>query len=205
MISIVVATTKEDILRKNILASPMVKNCELILQYGFTNIGKAYNKARPAGEVVLYAHQDVFMPAGFERDLKKAINNLKNVNWGVLGVAGAKITKEGKKKVGCILYHGREWGQKEGLPEECDTLDELLLITKGDMKFDEKIPTCHFYGADLCLEAKKQGRKVMAIDAFCHHNSTNSSVDAAFWRAADYMRKKWKKSLPFATTCALIE
>lgn len=206
MISIVVATNNEQVLYGNIMQSKIAKNCELVLQQGFTNIGKAYNAAVTKGNIVIYAHQDVFFPDSFEENLLAAIKKLKDEKWGVLGVAGVVYDKEKglKRNIGHVMDRGREWGSERGLPKECETLDELLLITKGNMKFDEEIPACHFYGADICLEAEKRGLKVFAIDAFCWHNSTNSKLDEPFWKAAEYMKKKWKSRLPFATTCAII-
>lgn len=207
MISLVIATNNQQVLNDNIMRSKLARNCELVLQQGFTNIGKAYNAAITKGDIVIYAHQDVFFPDSFEEELLKSVDKLKNENWGVLGVAGVVYDKvKGvKKNIGHVMDRGKEWGNEKGLPKECETLDELLLITKGDLLFDEEIPSAiDFYGADLCLYARSQGKKVFAIDAFCWHNSTNSKLNEPFWKAAEYMKKKWKRNLPFATTCAII-
>jgi hypothetical protein len=87
-----------------------------------------------------------------------------------------------------------------------DTLDELLLVTRrGAYLFDEAIPSHHLFGADLCLQAARAGKKNYAIKAFCHHNSTQDFyLPQDFWASAEYIRNKWPNRLPIHTTCAVL-
>jgi hypothetical protein len=113
-----------------------------------------------------------------------------------------------KVLVGHLLDQGKELTSPDDLPAQVDTLDELMLIIRNDGKllFDERIPSAHFYGADICLQASSQGLGSFVINAYCHHNSTNSNpYTPEFRMAAKYMQEKWKRRLPFATTCTLVE
>jgi len=188
MISFVCATNDDEVLNDNLLASEVVKRNEVILQRGYKNIPQAYNEAKPKGELVVYIHQDVWLPPDWK------IPEMKD--WDVLGVAGVIKNGEYKDRIkkGWVRDRGKDWGSPEGLPARVDTLDELLLITKGDIKFDENLKF-HFYGADICL-----GRRAYAINAYCHHNSKNFNLweNKEFNKSAKYMVKKHGE---FITTC----
>ena len=142
------------------------------------------------------------MPPNFEDELKKAILQINSIdkNWGILGVFGA-IMESGKRKFyGYVRDRGNNLGSPNNLPHEVQTLDELLLITKGDFYFDEQFDL-HFYGADICLQAIKQGRKNYAISAYCHHNSSRKmgGKDQSFTENEARFKEKWKNYLPILT------
>jgi len=210
--AIIVATNNDEILEKNLLSSKVIrdKNCPLILQRGYRNIGRAYNEAmgKTSAQILVCLHQDVFLPDGWETRLLTALDKLEKSKWGVLGVAGIKLAEGRKVLVGHIRDRGTEFGSSEGLPARVDTLDELLLVIRNDrnLLFDEQIPTTHMYGADICLQASSQGLGSFAIDAYCHHNASDVNRDTPEFRmAVKYMQKKWKRRLPFVTTCTLVE
>lgn len=197
---------KPDILEKNLLKSK-IKH-KLIIKKGYTNVCKAYNDVKVKG-IRVYLHHDVFLPDDFEANLLKAIKEIESIdhNWGVLGVAGAVPTLDGKKTYGNLLDRGNQWGDPKELPHEVQTLDELILIIKDpDLKFDENIPSNHFYGADICIQANLKGKKNYAINAYLHHNSGLQVGErpAEFYQARDYMITKYKMQFPIATTCTKI-
>jgi len=196
-----------EILQKNLLKSKIFKKYKLIIQRGYTNISKAYNDVKTRDKIRIYIHHDVFLPDDFETNLLKSLNDIEKIdpNWGVLGVAGVKTAPLGKEIYGNISDRGKQWGKPDNLPHEVDTLDELMLIIKNrDLKFDENIPTTHFYGADICIQAKQKGMNNYAINAYCHHNSGLGEKPKEFYIAKDYMTKKWKNLLPIATTCTIL-
>lgn len=207
----VVAANNEEILQKNIIESPEYSESDFIIQRGYTNVPKAYNEAMDCCDtgLICFLHQDVYLPEGWTKHLKSQISNIKLQidDWGVLGVAGVALRDGGKLYLGHVRDRGCEWGTVEGLPTEVDTLDELLLIIKNDgrLRFDEGVGN-HFYGADICTQARLQGRKCYAVDAYCHHNSIHGGeLLPDFWQSFQYMKNKYKNHLPIGTTCTVVQ
>lgn len=214
MIEYVTASHDQTILANNLLRSPGLLKHGIHIQSGFTNVSAAYNAVgiqfkyqlpeQFKKPVVVYVHHDVFLPESFESDLYKALERVPD-DWGVLGVAGVKLVNGFKQIHGYISDRGKKWGSPWNLPAEVDTLDELLLITRGDLVFDENLDQ-DFYGADICMQARAAGKKCYAINAYCEHNSGRpmGGRTEAFYRCQTYFRNKWIDYLPIGTTCALI-
>ena len=207
MIDFIVATNNREVLKNNLLRSLIIQQYGTQELMGFKNIPEAYNIATPSAPdgVVCYVHQDVFLPDTFAEELAKGIALLPD-DWGVVGVAGVKLVDGVKKNYGYISDRGNLWGKPFRDPVEVQTLDELLLITKGNYKFDENLPF-DFYGADICMQAQAQGKKCYAINAFVEHNSTRpvGGRTPEFYTAEQYFRDKWKDLLPIVTTCSRLE
>jgi len=208
----IVATNNDEILQRNFLKSKVISDQKypVTLQRGYRNIGKAYNDgmAGTDSQFLVCLHQDVFLPDHWEDQLMASLHKLAATRWGVLGVAGVNLVGGRREFLGHLLDRGMAFGPSAHLPAQVETLDELLLVIRNDGKllFDEDLPTAHFYGADVCLRASSQGLGCFAIDAYCHHNSTNSNIHSREFRmAVKYMRKKWKHRLPFGTTCTIVE
>lgn len=204
-LSVVCASNSEAVLQKNLLASPGVYEHEVIIRRGFKRVGRAYNDGwmSASGDVIVFAHQDVYLPDTFFPALQHALD-IVPADFGVLGCAGKD--KAGRC-IGHVLDRGSMWGTAEGLPADVQTLDELLLVVRrtAPMFFDPNFARNHLFGADLCMQAHALGLKVMAIDAFCHHNSTCPVSPAPDMREeVAYMRAKWIKQLPIHTTCTVI-
>jgi hypothetical protein len=208
MMDFVTASHNATILDKNLLRSNLFADRKLIVQSGFDNISKAYNAAPITSNIVVYLHHDIFLPNNFFTQLQQSINTVTKLdkNWGVLGIAGVQLSNDERQIHGNILDRGKHWGCANDLPHEVDTLDELLLITHGDLIFDEQLPL-HFYGADICMQAKQEGRKCYAIKAFCHHNSSlvPGYRSESFYECKNYFRNKWRSYLPIATTCTIVK
>jgi hypothetical protein len=208
MIEFITASHDDSILTKNLANSSIFEfDYNLTVFKGYNNIPRAYNIKAPSFPNICYLHHDVFLPAPFEKQVRKSIEFMKTVdpNWGVLGVAGVRLENGVKKNYGYIRDRDREWGSPGGLPAEVDTLDELLLITHGDFKFDEQFDL-HFYGADICMQAKLQGRKCYAINAYCHHNSglPLGYRSESFRECERRFRAKYIDHLPISTTCSIV-
>lgn len=189
------------------MASDAARHYPIHIQRDFKNVAIAYNKVPIFEDYVIYVHHDVFLPANFMNQVKKAMLmiNRADPDWGVLGVAGVRLINSKKINVGHIRDRGKEWGKALSIPERVDTLDELLLITKGDFKFDENLPQ-DFYGADICMQAKFQDRKCYAIEAYCHHNSGREfgGRTEGFYSSEKYFANKWYCYKPIATTCSIL-
>ena len=206
-LTFVTASHRPEVLAQHLAPSRIFRSRPLIVQQGYTNVPKAYNEAKPVNGLVVYLHHDVFLPDDFEAQLLRSLDTMSRLDphWGVLGVAGVVATATGKLSYGHLLDRGVLWdGSHEKLPQEVDTLDELLLITHGDLTFDEAIGN-HFYGADICMQAHLQGRMSYAIEAFCHHNSQLKCGERPpdFFPSQAYFAAKYPQR-PLATTCTVI-
>lgn len=211
--NIITASHSERILDKNLGASAFFEKRRMsnVVLRGYVNIPEAYeaaNKICFANEYNVFIHHDVFLPENFEEELKKAILEINSIdpNWGVLGLYGATMENGQRKFYGHVRDRSNVIGTSHNLPHEVQTLDELLLITKGDFVFDEQFDL-HFYGADICLQAIKEGRKNYAIPAFVHHNSTLKPGyrSQSFKDCQEKFKNKWREYLPINTPCALVQ
>lgn len=153
-------------------------------------------------------HQDVYLPEGWLMAAQRAVDIVSKTDpdWGVLGCWGIRASGEGAG----FVYDGA-WRNVLGKHFEggleVETLDEVVLILRksGGLRFDTQLAGFHMYGADICLEARRQGRKCYAIAAFCVHNTSQyRMLPLQFWRAYLAMRRKWKAQLPIATSCTEI-
>jgi len=156
VIEIVCATHNREILKNNLLKSDITEKYPMNIIYDYTNIPKAYNSIKREGTTI-YVHHDVFLYSLFEKELFEALQNAPD-DWGVLGLAGVKFENNVRKIYGYIMDRGKPWGAPVNGFVEVDTLDELLLITKGDLIFDEQLEQ-DFYAADICLQARMKGKK----------------------------------------------
>lgn len=211
--NLITASHNGKILNLNLAASAFYKSRttnSLRVMKGYTNVSKAYNIATEQLEPLkynVYSHHDVYLPPIFEANLCNSISKLNAIDnsWGVLGCAGATIENGKRVFYEYIFDRGKELGSSKGLPQEVQTLDEVLLITRGDFIFDEQFDL-HFYGSDICCQAMEQGRKCYVIDAYIHHNSTNNGVrDKSYNECKRKFKEKWKTLLPVNTNTALIE
>jgi hypothetical protein len=214
MIEFITASHNEKILHDNLLKSLAFLYVRPLVQRNYTNVAKAYNKI-PTDCLTVYVHHDVVLYDDFMTDLLNQIERVeeKDSNWAVLGCAGVKLVK-GKTEhhectrdfKGYILDRGKKWGAPYNLPAQVDTLDELILITKGDFIFDENLSQ-DFYGADICMQAKAQGRKSYAINAYVEHNSGRPTGGRtnSYYESLIYFREKWKDYLPIATTTMIVK
>lgn len=204
MIEFVTASHNRHVLFANLWKSPIFNAHQLKVAWNYNNIPQAYNLHTNSNNVTCYIHHDVFLPDSFKQDLLKSLEQVPK-DWGVLGVAGVRMGR-GKEIHGYILDRSRVWGRPIQEAVEVDTLDELLLITRGDITFDEQFPL-DFYGADICLQAKFRGLKSYVINAFCHHNSTRKIGERtpSFYESQRLFALKWEDQLPVVTTCANVE
>lgn len=204
----VTASHKPEILEANLLRSSIFRRYPLVIQRGFENVPQAYNDAHAQGDVVIYVHHDVFLPDDFETNLLAGIADIetRDRNWGVLGVAGVVVTPSGKDFYAHLTGRGQIFTGVSPPPHEVETLDELILITRGDFTFDESLGN-HFYGADICLQARLQGRRAYVIEAFLQHNCGREfgTKPPDFDDSRALFKNKYRHLLPLATTCTRIE
>jgi hypothetical protein len=180
---------------------------DLILKLEYSSVARAYNSSIKGAkeDIIIFVHQDVYLPITFHDQLSASIKNLGNIDWGVLGVAGVN----GNQIFANVLDRGNILKSYDQRPTEVRILDELILVIKkysfNKIRFDEKIPHHHLFGADICLQANQFGMKNYVIDAYCHHNSSLNGLTDNYIDSENYIREKWVNQLPIITTCSRIE
>ncbi|MFI5454313.1 MAG: methyltransferase domain-containing protein [Isosphaerales bacterium] len=218
------------ILGANLLASPclepgspheviLVKNCPSAA--AGLNIGLE----RAKHEWIVCAHQDVYLPRGWDRRLARQLREAERRFGpiGVAGVYGVGAAEGGQaprcapepvpfcsplaaERVGWVVDRGRLLRDGPELPARVATLDELLLVAPRDtpLRFDPALGF-HLYGADICLQARERGLAVVALGALCLHNSRSVGLPESFFPSAAVFARKWRHRLPVATPCVVID
>ena len=198
------AVNDHAVLAQCLSASPDIAAGALPLRIyeGYRSAAAAYNRALEENEaaVLLLAHQDVYLPAGYLARLQTALDELDHVapDWGVAGVVGAD-------RAGSLL--GRIWstgigaivGSDAALPARAATLDEMLLLVRSDtgLRFDEQLPGYHLYAADIIQIAEAAGHSSWVIDApAVHHSRPVIHLGGGYKQAWYYLRRKWRDRLP---------
>jgi GT2 family glycosyltransferase len=209
--SLITACNNDALLRSCLAASPAARSVrDFQVMRGFASASAAYNAGmrQTGGDILVFAHQDVYLPEGWDQRLFSAVAPLaeREPAWAVLGVFG--ITRE-RKPHGHVFCTGlqRVLGRDFTAPVECDSLDEIILVLRrsAGLTFDEGLPGYHLYGTDICLEARRRGLKSYIVPGFCLHNTEGLIfLPGAFWRAYFYMRRKWWSQLPVKTPCTLL-
>ena len=209
--SLITAANNEVVLQSCLAGSPCVPRArDFQVMRGFASAGAAYNAGirQAVGDILVFAHQDVYLPPEWDSQLAAAISHLSqsDPNWAVLGVFG--ITRESRPH-GYIYCTGLEkvLGQSFSQPVPGTSLDEVVLVLRGSagLAFDEQLPGFHLYGTDLCLEAQRRGLGSYIVPAFCIHNTAGMKfLPRAFWRGYFYLRRKWRVRLPIRTPCTTI-
>jgi hypothetical protein len=212
-ISFVVAVNDDTVFKNNIATSPIfnqIGDYEIIIKSDYKSAAMAYNEAIATSkyDLLIFAHQDVYFPETWIRDLEKSLNILEEQAqpWGVLGCWGVSVDniRQGhvySSGLGCVL------GESYSHPKEVQTLDELVLIIRksSKLRFDESLPNFHFYGTDICIAAAQRGLKSYAINAFCIHNSNGlNKFPKEFYTGYKYLKKRYSTLLPIQTTCIRI-
>ena len=211
-ITFVVAVNRRDLLESNFLASPCFRGPhphQIIVQENFSSAAKAYNDGldKSTNDLIVFCHQDVFLPEPWISQLQRMLDHLKiqDPQWGVLGCAGVNVDGPvgGHVHSSGLGIIGEPFEQ----PRAVQTLDEIVLIIRksSGLRFDDRLPHFHMYGADICLRAAKMGMRSYVIDAFCIHNTDHNLIlGKEFYECCGHMKRVWKDYLPIQTTCIKI-
>ena len=210
------------ILEANLLGSPGLTGAgsphEVILIHDAPSAaaGLTMGWTRAKHPWVVYVHQDVHLPEGWDRQLARQLREAER-RFGPVGVAGAYGVGEviapadltqplAAERIGWVVDRGRMLRDGPELPAKVATLDELILIVRRDapLRFDPALGF-HLYGADLCLQAREAGLAVVALEVLCQHNSRTVGLPDAFFRSAQVFARKWAHRLPVATPCVIID
>lgn len=207
-VTVIAAVNDRAILRDCLAQSPDIASgaLPLVTVEGATSMAEAYNRgldqSRPG--IILFAHQDVYLPQGFLARCLKIFEALEQTDpdWMVAGPYG--VTQQGEH-VGRVwdVTMGRELGAPGFAATPIGSLDELLLILKwdGQFRFDPELPHFHLYGTDLVQSALALGRGAYAVELpVVHNNRPIPSLGGGYADAYRYTRRKWRAKLPIPTT-----
>jgi hypothetical protein len=202
------AVNDRQVLENCLLRSPEIASGVLRLEVleNYASASVAYNevlRAAQPGTIIIFAHQDVYLPAGYSSLLRSRIKELEEIDpdWGAVGLSGR--TADGE-------FAGRVWStaanklhQNEvGLPAAVLTADELLLVVKSGtgLLFDDQLPGFHLYGTDIIQNALDLGRVSYVIDApAIHHDKPLIHLDKSYRKAYRYLQSKWRDAFAVYT------
>jgi hypothetical protein len=206
-IAVVAAINDDQCLALNLAASPMLveNGIPLITKRGYKSATSAYNEGldEADADIVIFTHQDVYFPHGWEKKMLLAIETLqqRGEKWGVLGVIGAD---KGGNLVGGAWSNGlqRKIQSSFNSPAPVRSFDEIVLILRksNGLRFDDHLPGFHLYGTDIALSAIKAGQGAYVFDAPVIHNSIwRKKLGLSYCAAYRYMQRKWSHELPVYT------
>jgi len=204
---VVAAVNDDAILAANLAQSPDLALTGPVLEMrGCRSAAEAYNRGLDAsdGDVTIFAHQDVYLPAGWLARLDKALVALdvSHPHWGVIGVYG--VTPTGQHVGECWSTGlGRLLGGRLDEPVAVGALDELVIILRRDprLRFDPALPGFHLYGTDIVQTALTAGFGAYVLHLPVVHNSRPvKTLAGAYTAAYRFMARKWVARLPIATT-----
>lgn len=206
-LAVVAAVNDEATLARNLAASPLIASGRVSLTpiRGARCASAAYNAGLDATDapLVVFAHQDVWLPPGWETGLAAAIADLdrRDPAWAVLGVFG---TTAAGRRIGRVWSSGigRCVGDALDAPAPVVSIDELVIVLRRDagLRFDAALPHFHLYGTDIVQTALAAGRSTYAATLPVVHNSRYvPTLSGGFTDAYRHMRRKWRAALPIAT------
>jgi hypothetical protein len=202
------------VLAANLLASPDLAPGtphEVLAFEGASSAADGLNRALQAAKhpLVVCAHQDVYLPAGWVARLHggwyRAAERLGPL--GVAGVYGLTGPEAGPARAGRVV--DREWllAEPARLPAAARSLDELVLVlpARGPVRLDPALGW-HLYGTDACLRARARGLAAAVVEAPClHHSRGGGDLPPAFRASGRVLARAWPAALPVATPCAVID
>lgn len=151
-------------------------------------------KARCTARYLIFCHQDVLLSEGdgYEK-LLQVITEIeaRDPRWGLLGNAG--INRSYRYTVRITDPHWTAGARTPDLPQRVTTLDENFLVInpRADVNCSPDLSGFHFYGPDLCLNARKNGHAAYVVDFHLRHLSSGK-LDASFWAMRDQFQSRWQ-------------
>jgi hypothetical protein len=203
-IAVAVVSNNKGILDANLRRSPMIEsgNVPLHVETGAPSASIGYNRLLDStdADVVIFAHQDVYFPLGWDALLRHRIAELAehDPDWALLGTYGIDLNVDGYGPVWATSL-GSIVGKVSITPVQVQSYDELVIImrkSKG-VRFDENLPHFHMYGTDIVQIAEAAGLKSYAMSLPVVHNDRfHHQLDEHFAAGYHYVRRKWRSKLP---------
>lgn len=205
VISWIVASHKEDVLQRNLMAQPFLgPGDEVIVVRDAGSITKAYTygQEKASNPVRVYVHSDVQIvrPGALSMELLEAAS-LEDV--GMIGVVGS-ATMVMPWWVGALC--GSVWDSRLGVLNfgaggPCAVVDGLLLATTQHVDWDTDWPGWHGYDQDACAQMQVRGLRNWCItgghELVQHHTDSpigEMGIDG-YPDAVERFQKKWSHRL----------
>lgn len=215
-LTLVTAVSRLEVFEQRLMASPCLQKggLPLMAYFNCASAAEAFNAAMdsaPLGRWLVWLHQDVFLPLGWESQFMRALNEAES-RWSdlaVVGVYGVRGFGAGAVRAGHVLDRGVRLQEVATLPCPVDSLDELLFAVRVDsgLRLDPALGF-DFYATDLVLTAQSLGYSGAVVDAFCEHWSDTpasgavpESTVARISQSAGVFEMKWRSRLPLTTPC----
>lgn len=200
------ACNAQEILANNLARSPMVQaGVPLHVEWNAPSAAIAYNRALDATTVpiIVFAHQDVYFPQGWDRLLAARLAALtaQDPDWALfgafgVGLDGAHIGPVWSSSLGMIV------GRVPMAPLPVQSFDEMVIILRraSGLRFDEGLPGWHMYGTDIVAQARAAGRAAYAGALPCIHNDRyHGALGPDYVACYQAMQRKWAAALPLRT------
>jgi hypothetical protein len=213
---LVTAVSRLDVFERRLMASPCVQRGGLpvLAYFNCTSAAQAFNAAmdsKPASRWLVWLHQDVFLPLGWDTQFAQAIEEAQSRfdQLSVVGVYGVRGAGGNAVRAGHLLDRGVQLKEPAALPYEVDSLDELLFAVRADsgLRLDPALGF-DFYATDLVLSAQSKGQTCVVVDAFCEHwsdtpasGAVQASTLSRIAASANVFESKWVSRLPLTTPC----
>ncbi|MBF0611039.1 MAG: hypothetical protein G8345_04735 [Magnetococcales bacterium] len=211
----VVCSNHPQILRDNLLSSPCLHEGhphEIWVIEGAASAADGFHQGlhKATHDIVIWVHQDVVLPEGWDRLFQQALEKVRQ-RWqqvGIIGLYGKRSRGEHSVGEGRVVDRGTLLSGTSPLPCLVDSLDELLLAfpRTTPVRMDEKLGY-HLYGSDAVLTARSLGLLAAVIDAPVLHNSTLDlrTSNGVWWQqvaaSCRHFEQKWQGVFPYFTTC----
>lgn len=208
-IVVIAAVNNEEVLARNLAASPCVASGEvrLLCLRGARSTSLAYLEGMAQGDepLIVFAHQDVYLPAGWTERLRAVVAAISRDDpaWAAVGPVGVSAADGSVAGRAWSTGLGREVRGAAALPCEAVSLDEVVIVLRraSGVAFDPALPDFHLYGTDIVTEARARGMKSYVAELPLVHNSRPViSLGGGYAAAYRHMQRKWRSRLPLRTT-----
>lgn len=206
-ITVAVICNDDAVLERNLLASPPVAAGALpvAVDRNPASASLGYNRliSSATSDVVVLAHNDVHLPRGWDRLLRRRIAEVAaaDPDWALIGAYG--VGADGWR-------YGPVWSTSIGeilgrvalAPVEAVTFDEHLIVLRrsSGVRFDDGLPSFHLYGTDLPLAAREAGLRAWLTPLpLVHNDRFKGELGGGFAASYRYMQRKWRHRLPVVT------
>lgn len=196
----------------NVEIIPIINNTNLYSASLALNVGLNVSRSNN----VILAHQDVMLLDGWFERLARYIEQAEK--WAIIGAAGISLdfSRADIGKWGGALYRdtvavGTVWNDDDlEVPPYWDGIKPLtrvhcvdecvfVLNKSANLRFDPHFNGFHFYGSDICLQARFAGYNVYAADLpIIHFGRYSASMlgESRYWYFMRLLHAKWCKSFP---------
>ena len=225
--SVICCVSKPDVFEKCLLASinecragydieviPVINNDNRYSASNALNVGIDTCRS----DIMIFAHQDVRLLYDWFKTLDEVVQQAPE-EWGIIGTAGI-AAKYGRKDIGTwggalnvdTVAIGSVWDSDESLGEppywdgikeltRAHCADECLIAVnkRTGLRFDSMFHGFHFYGVDMCLQARAAAYEVYCANLpIIHYGKYSASManHNKYWTYLRYLHNKWRLRFP---------